>query len=126
MTSRTTAFLVTSIGGAVTLAAAPAPVHACTISGDWRITQSNGAVVDLSVVQSGDRLEGAARRDSITGSLYGRIIRRKVAFFIQWGGRTTGEYRGRIDPDGRLHGHSIDLAKHTSQAIWFANTHFRC
>lgn len=108
-------------------AATPASAQNCNVSGVWRLTQSNGTVVTMNMVQQGGGLYGSGIFNRTAGTVKnGRVEKRMVFFRVQWTDGRIGEYSGRINAAGRLSGLGFDMTRPTSQASWFVSRNFAC
>ncbi|MGH6825546.1 hypothetical protein [Methyloceanibacter sp.] len=130
---------LTLVGGAALLSAFASAAHAAScrqwdITGSWTIEQTNGFLVDLKLQQDGNDLRGTASfttsaTDTGTGNLDGSIDGNSIQITIYWGGRSgaIGEYKGTINPRGRLEGDTFDRMNPVSRAGWHSlQTGGRC
>jgi hypothetical protein len=91
------------------------------------MTQSNGAVVTMSIAQQGSGLYGSGQFSKTAGTVRnGRIAGRSVFFRVHWTDGHIGEYSGRINSAGRLSGLGFDITAPKSQASWFVTRTFAC
>ena len=97
-----------------------------TVSGKWKIQQTNGFTVEFNLQQNGRSLGGSA---AVQGGASGTIREGQVTdtqFFVivDWPGEHDGEYHGTFGPNGRLTGQTFDLADRNSHAGWFSLKQF--
>ena len=101
------------------------------VSGEWRVFQNNGWIVDLDMNQDGTQLGGdadthpAAGGGSTDGDIVsGSVSGNQFTMTINWANGPRGQYNGTFGADGRLSGHSFDLANPLSQALWVSEGTF--
>jgi hypothetical protein len=93
------------------------------VGGQWSLTQFNGFVVSLDLVQTGNQFEGSARQgDSNSRSLVGAVTSNHIEFTINWDDVTKGLYVGNVMPSGSLEGFTVDVSHPT--ASWESNRLF--
>lgn len=106
------------------------------VSGNWRILQSNGAVTNISIVQTGTQLVGngsyTTRATSSrfgskeSGQLDGTLRGNAVNFSIFWSSSSVGAYTGTIGPTGRIEGSTFDKRNPASRAAWHSSARMKC
>lgn len=98
------------------------------VGGRWRIKQSNGFVVEVSIDQQDDRLtgfcthsNGGVRSTDARGFVRGDTF----DFTITWDNGTKGRYVGRLERgfftqphEGILKGNTVDEHNRQSTATW--------
>jgi hypothetical protein len=102
------------------------------VSGEWRLFQNNGWIVDFDLNQNGTLLSGdadtkpAAGGTSIDGDIEsGSVSGNLFTLTIKWKNGPKGQYNGTFGADGRLSGQTFDLANPLSQALWVSGKTFR-
>jgi hypothetical protein len=127
----------TLVALAATLLAPDLSTHAAScrqwdISGHWTLSQTNGYTVKIDLSQDGSNITGSAFGSAsskssevlTTGSLDGSVEGNSLQFSVYWqvgGGGAVGEYRGTINPRGRLEGDTYDKMDPHSRAGWHSN-----
>ncbi|KGM34167.1 hypothetical protein [Inquilinus limosus] len=108
--------------------AMPAAAQACDAGGRWSAIRSNGASVDLDLVQHGRSLDGTAYEPDIgNGTVRGSLRGKEIVFDIRWANGGVGAYSGRVGGNGHIrHGFTYDRRSPDSRASWYNTPALDC
>lgn len=109
-----------------------APAGGCDVRGTWRLLQSNGTEVTLSVSQTGSDIRGRGFFNPIgaygsrntQGTFQGEVVGREVNFRVTWEDGQIGVYNGRISAGGILSGNSYSFRDPSNRADWYVTRAF--
>ena len=101
--------------------ASPAAEVLCknyNLTGIWSIRQDNGPVVEMTVVQVGDKLTGSAKSGGVLGGFSGELQKREISFRIDWTNNTAGVYLGQADDFDVFSGVSYQADNKANNTGW--------
>lgn len=97
------------------------------VRGPWKARQANGFEVDFTIIQERDTgvLSGSASTKGLSSrSCTGLVTTDSFVFRVIWNERSTGEYSGTFNPEGRITGITVDLKSPGNAAAWSSERTF--
>ena len=114
------------LAGTCGLRAAEQTCKEYDLTGVWSIQQANGPLVEITAVQSGTNLAGAAKSGAVVGTFAGKIEGRDLSFRVDWTNGTAGVYLGEPDDFDFFSGVSYEADNKANNTGWKMTAPAKC
>ena len=100
------------------------------MSGEWTFVQSNNTSPVFKLMQTRSGLQGSASYGvgpfAVSGSVDGTIKGNSFEVTAYWNNGTTGLYKGKVGPRGRIEGDTYDKQHPNVMARWYSDRTAKC